>query len=156
MSAKAQFLKKLQTRQPSPSAFKSQSEADIATFRHEMEQLFEQMSDWMAETGLQAETVAASVADLLVEGGTFTLSAILLRHEERTIKFTPLFLYGHGVTGCVEITLHANGKASPLGRLFMRSGKTTSWSVMLNSDPSRSARIFDEEVFFSVIENLLP
>ncbi|WP_039058490.1 hypothetical protein [Enterobacter sp. Bisph1] len=156
MSAKSQFLKKLQTRHTVPSAFKSQSEADVAAFRYQMEQLLEQMSDWVADTGLQAETANASVSDLLVEGGTFSISAILVRHEERTIKFTPLFLYGHGVTGCVEITLHTSGKARPLGRLFMRTGNTKGWSSILDSDPSRSTCIFDEETFFNVIENLLP
>lgn len=156
MSAKSQFLKKLHTRQGSPAAFKSKSEADVAAFRLGMEQLYEQMTDWMAETGLQAETAAASVSDLLVDGGPFAISAIVLRHEERLIKFSPLFLYGHGVTGCVEITLHAKGKCTPLGRLHYRSENIQAWSFKMHSEFSRPARSFDEETFFSVIEHLLP
>lgn len=104
MTVKSQFLKKLRARQPAPVSFTSKNQADIAEFRLRMTQLQEQIGVWLVDTGLKVETLSISVTDLLVEGGVFDISAIVLRHDDRIVKFMPLFLYGQGVTGCVEVT----------------------------------------------------
>jgi hypothetical protein len=62
----------------------------------------------------------ASVTDLLVEGGAFDIPGIVLHYDDRSVTFTPVFLYGQGVTGCVEAAFHTKGSISSLGRLFMR------------------------------------
>ncbi|MGK3144615.1 hypothetical protein [Pantoea sp. C2G6] len=154
MSVKSQFLQKLQARQTSPARFTSKSQADIATFRLRMEQLHEQMDAWLAETGLSGERLSASVTDLLVESGAFDIPAILVRYENRAIKFMPIFLYGHGVTGCAEATLHADGAVTSLGRLFMRAGQISDWTFI--SLEGRPRQRFDEERFFELIARLLP
>ncbi|MCE9994322.1 hypothetical protein LZ633_20305 [Enterobacter asburiae] len=156
MSAKSQFLKKLQSRQPSAGAFKNKSEADIAAFRLRMGQLQEKMTGWLVDTGVTTDSFSVSLADLLVPGGAFDMPGILLRFEGRAVKFTPLFLYGHGVTGCVEIALCAEGKNTPLGRLFMCSGELSEWTCRLAGPESQRQNVFDEEAFFSVVEGLLP
>ncbi len=155
MSAKSQFLKKLQSRQPSTGSFKNKSEADIAAFCQRMGLLQEKMTGWLADTGVSADGFSVSLSDLLVAGGAFDVPGIILRFEDRAIKFTPLFLYGHGVTGCVEITLIADGKNIPLGRLFMCSGEITDWTCRLAGSVSQRQIAFDEEAFFSVVEGLL-
>lgn len=101
MSVKSQFLKKLQARQSAPASFAGKTQADIAEFRLRMVQLQEQMDTWLVGTGLNVETFTVSVTDLLVEGGTFEIAALVLRIDDRTVKFMPTFLYGQGVTGCV-------------------------------------------------------
>lgn len=156
MSVKSAFLKKLQTRQSPPAIVTSKSQADIATFRLQMEQLQEQMTGWLVETGLQAEAFTVSVPDLLVAGGAFTISAIVLRYENRTIKWIPIFLYGQGITGCVEITLHAGERVTPLGRLFMHAGRLRVRMINQQSDASLHGHVFDEDIFFHLIAGLLP
>ncbi len=69
------------------------------------------------------------------------------------IKLTPLFLYAQGVTGGVEVSLHAQGRVTALGRLFMRAGHVKHWTFNQQNGP---ACTFDEEVFFEVIAGLLP
>ena len=83
MSVKSQFLKKLQARQSAPVSFASKTQADIAEFRLRITQLQEQMDTWLVDTGLSVETFTASVTDLLVEGGTFDISGIVLRVDDR-------------------------------------------------------------------------
>lgn len=156
MSVKSQFLKKLQARQSAPALPGGKSQADIAEFRLRMEQLQEQMGEWLVGTGLNVETLTASVTDLLVEGGAFDISGIVLRYENRTIKFMPVFLYGQGVTGCVETTFHAGGHVTSLGRLFMRTGNVSNWTFNPQSALSRPGNIFDEDAFFHLIASLLP
>jgi beta-phosphoglucomutase-like phosphatase (HAD superfamily) len=51
MSAKSQFLKKLQSRQSAPVLSVSKTQADIAEFRLRMAQLQEQMDAWLVGTG---------------------------------------------------------------------------------------------------------
>ncbi|PXV75485.1 hypothetical protein [Pantoea sp. PNA 03-3] len=155
MSVKTQFLKKLQARQPAPVTFTSKTQADIAEFRLRMTQLQEQMDTWLADTGLNVETLPVSVTDLLV-GGAFDISAAVLRYDERSVKFIPVYLYGQGVTGCVEATFHNGGLVTPLGRLFMRSVTVKNWTFVPPGALSPSGQAFDESTFFGLILALLP
>lgn len=155
MSVKSQFLEKLQARQPAPASSVSKSEADIAEFRQRMAQLQEQMDAWLMDTGLNVEAFTVSVTDLLVEGGAFDIAAIVLRVDDRAVKFTPVFLYGHGVTGCVEATFTVGGHVTSLGRLFMRSGAVRDWTFIPPGALSRPGQGFDESRFFGLILALL-
>ncbi|WPM85069.1 hypothetical protein QNH14_00835 [Apirhabdus apintestini] len=156
MSVKSQFLKKLQARQSAPVSFASKSQADIAEFRLRITQLQEQMDAWLVDTGLNVEAFMASVTDLLVEGGAFDISGIVLCVDERAVKFVPVFLYGQGVTGCMEVTFHDGGNVTSLGRLFMRSGTANNWTFTPPGTLSRPGQCFDESTFFSLILSLLP
>ncbi|AKM47764.1 Histidine kinase [Edwardsiella anguillarum] len=155
MSVKSQFLKKLHARQPTPVSFTSRTQADIAEFRLRMTQLQEQMDAWLVGTGLNVETVSTSVTDLLVEGRAFEIAALALSIDDRSVKFVPAFLYGQGVTGCVEATFHDGGPVTPLGRLFMRSGTVNKWAFTPPGALSPSGQGFDESIFFSLILALL-
>lgn len=156
MSVKTQFLKKLQARQTTPVSPGSKEQADIATFRLRMEQLQEQMDGWLTDTGLGVESFTASISDLLVSGGCFAISGIALRYEDRRVTFMPVFLYGQGVAGCVEVNLGTADSTVLLGRLFMRAGQVNAWTFNQPHDLSRSGIRFDENTFFSLISGLLP
>lgn len=156
MSAKARFLKKLQDQQPHPRTFDSKSEADIAEFGIRMERLQESMEGWLAETGIQIESLPVSVLDLFAGGSSFTVPGLVLRYENRLIKFTPVFLYGQGVTGGVEVTLSSDGLVMPLYRLFMRSSEEANWSYSVYGGVATHRKAFSEEVFFEMIAHLLP
>lgn len=156
MSVKSQFLDKLQARQSAPASSVSKSQADIAEFCLRMTQLKEQMDVWLEGTGLNVEAYSTSVTDLLVENGTFEITALVLRIDDRSVKFVPAFLYGQGVTGCVEVTFHNGGLVTPLGRLFMRSGTVNNWTFVPPGALSPSGQGFDESTFFGLILALLP
>lgn len=57
-----------------------------------MTQLQEQMDAWLVGTGLNVETLSTSVTDLLVEGGAFDITGIVLRVDDRLVKFVPVFM----------------------------------------------------------------
>lgn len=156
MSVKSQFLEKLQARQPAPASSLSKTQADITEFRLRMTQLQEQMDAWLEGTGLSVEVYSTSVMDLLVENGTFEITALVLRIDDRSVKFVPAFLYGQGVTGCVEATFHNGGLMTTLGRLFMRSGTVNNWTFVPPGALSHSGQGFDESTFFGLILALLP
>lgn len=156
MSVKSQFLEKLQTRQSAPASSVSKTQADITEFCLRMTQLKELMDAWLEDTGLSVEAYSTSVTDLLVEGGAFDITALVLRIDDRSVKFVPAFLYGQGVTGCVEITFHDGTHMTSLGRLFMRSGTVGDWTFTPSGALSRSGKTFDERTFFGLILALLP
>lgn len=156
MSVKSQFLNKLQTRQSAPVSSVSKSQADIAEFCLRMTQLQEQMDAWLEGTGLNVEALSTSVTDLLVDGGTFDIATLILSYGDRSVKFIPVFLYGQGVTGCVEATFHDGRHATSLGRLFMRSGRVNDWTFTPSGALSRPGQGFDENTFFGLILALLP
>lgn len=117
---------------------------------------YKQVKTLHLDTGLNVETFTVAVTDLLVEDRTFEIAAITLRYDDRSVKFTPVFLYGQGVTGCVEVTLHAEGSVTSVGRLFMRAGHFSDWSFTPPGALSRPGQSFDESTFFSLILALLP
>ncbi|MFY0401204.1 hypothetical protein ACOMDP_01060 [Pantoea dispersa] len=155
MSVKSQFLEKLQTRQSAPASSVSKNQADIAEFCLRITQLQEQMNTWLESTGLHVETFTVSVTDLLLEGGAFDIAAVVLRMDDRYVKFVPAFLYGQSVTGCVEATFHNGRLVTPLGRLFMRSGTMNKWAFTPPGALSPSGQVFDESTFFGLILALL-
>ena len=68
----------------------------------------------------------------------------------------PIFLYGQGVAGCVEVTFYSGDKVISQGRLFMRVGNANGWIFTPPDTSSRSGQLFDEGVFFGLILALLP
>ncbi|NLS53333.1 hypothetical protein [Hafnia alvei] len=155
MSVKLEFFKKLQARQPEPASAISKSQADIVEFRLRMVQLQEQIDVWLMGTGLTLEMLTTSVTDLLVEGGAFDISGSILRYDDRSVKFMPIFLYGHGVAGCMEVSLCFDGKVIPQRRLFMRAGTHTHWTCTSKGALSLPNRMFDEDAFFEMVDGLL-
>ncbi|HBC6262478.1 hypothetical protein [Citrobacter braakii] len=156
MSVKSQFLEKLQARQSAPASSVSKSQVDIAEFCLRITQLQEQMDAWLEGTGLNVEMLSTHVTDLLVESGAFEIDGIVLRVDERAVKFVPVFLYGQGVTVSMEVTFHDGGNVTSLGRLFMRSGTANNWTFTPPGTLSRPGQCFDESTFFSLILSLLP
>jgi hypothetical protein len=156
MSAKARFLQKLQDQQPRSATFDTKAEADIAAFRQRITQLHESMDEWLTGTEIGTEATTATLIEFLIGGSAFSVPGITLHYGQRSIRFTPIFLYGQGVTGCIEVCLAADSKISSLYRLFMRSGEQDNWTCcptgMQNGNPAR----FEEEVFFTMIAPLLP
>lgn len=155
MTAKARFLKKLQAQQPQSGSFPNKGQADIAAFRQRMAQLQDEMEEWLTDTGIETETRSVTLIELLIGGRQFAVPGILLRYKNRTVKFIPAFLYGQGVTGCVEVSLCVDNNLTPLCRLFMRSGQDTNWRYCLPDAPGER-RTFNEDAFFGIIEPLLP
>lgn len=156
MSAKARFMKKLQAQQPRSRAFDSKSQADIAEFCARMSQLQDTMADWLSDTSISIEEMPVSVLDAFAGSHSFTVPGIALRYENRMVKFTPVFLYGQGVTGGVEVTLCAEGRVTPLYRLFMRSGDEVNWSYSAYGSAAAPRVPVSEDAFFDMIGALLP
>lgn len=156
MSAKERFLKKLQDSQPRSGSFANKGQADIAEFRERMNLLQENMEEWLTGTGIRVERTDVSLVELLMGGKTFSVPGIRLQYEDKLVKFTPVFLYGHGVAGCVEASLSDQGHISVLCRLFMRAGEVSHWTWRPANAPTGPGGAFDEDAFFEMIAGLLP
>lgn len=154
MSAKALFLKKLQEQQTSCRTFDSKSEADIAAFRLRMTALQDTMESWLTGTGIRAESCDILLSEMLLGGRSFRVPGIHLRFEDKTLRFTPLFLYGQGTTGCVEATLCHQRRVTPVCRLFMRSDAGDLWTYSRAATPN-SRFAFSEDAFFDILSCLL-
>ena len=156
MSLKSQFLKQEQAGQPAPVASATWRQADIAEFHLRMTLLQEQMDAWLVGTGLKMGTFSVCVTDLLAEGGAFDIDGIVLCVDDRAVKFTPVFLYGQSVVGRVDVTLHAEGCITSVGRLFMQAGQLNDWRLTQPGAPALPGEHFDEGAFFGLILSLLP
>lgn len=156
MSAKARFLKKLQDQHPRSGDFDSKSQADIAEFRQQMSELKTRMESWLTDTGVSVDEVPVSLVEFLIGGKAFSVPGIHLRYENRMVKFTPIFLYGQGVIGGVEVTLCAQSQITSLYRLFMRSSDDVTWTYSASGNVAAPRVAFSEDAFFDMIGALLP
>ena len=155
-SVKTQFLRKLAAHRAKSRPFDSQVQADIAAFGQSITQLQTQMQAWLEGSGIESELTAEALTDLLAGQQAFPLPGIRLRYAERAIALSPLFLYGHGVMGCLDISLRADGRRTPLGRLFMRAGARSGWVWVRSGQHPASEEGLTEEAFFSLLSTLLP
>lgn len=156
MTTKAQFLKKLQDQQSKKGAGEGGNQADIMEFRQRIGELQENMEAWLVGTGIDTEGTSVSLIEYLIGGKAFTVPGILLRYDNQTVEFTPVFLYGQGVTGCIEVTFSENGKSTSPYRLFMRSSEHTNWTWSPTGSGWAPRRLFDENAFFEMMSRLLP
>ncbi|NTZ38565.1 hypothetical protein EXW94_12615 [Enterobacter sp. JMULE2] len=156
MSLKSQFLKQEQAGQPAPVASATWRQADIAEFHLRMTLLQDQMDAWLDGTGLKVGTFSVCVTDLLAEVRAFDIDGIVLRVDDRAVKFTPVFLYGQSVVGRVDVTLHAEGCITSVGRLFMQAGQLNDWRLTQPGAPAMPGEHFDEGAFFGLILSRLP
>lgn len=155
MSAKEQFLKKLHSRNAPQGSFNNKAQADIAAFRQAMMQLQDNVGEWLEGTGIESRTFTVSLVELLTSEGAFSIHGMTLHYENKVIKFTPAFLYGQGVTGCVDVHLVVGGQNFDICRLFMRSAESAGWTYTRLSNFSGQRSTFDEEAFFTVISPLV-
>ncbi|MDM2748459.1 hypothetical protein OGY07_03745 [Citrobacter sp. Cs237] len=156
MSAKSRFFKKLQDQHPRNVAFDTKAEADIAAFRERISQLQASMDEWLNGTKMHTEATTTSLIEFLIGGSAFSVPGITLHYAQRSIRFTPIFLYGQGVTGCMEVCLYTEANIRPLYRLFMRSGGQNDWTWCPAGVQGGNPARFDEEAFFTMIVSLLP
>jgi len=156
MSAKAQFLQKLQDQQPRTVDFNTKAEADIEAFRQRISLLQASMETWLTGTDVRTETTNTSLVEFLIGGRAFSVPGIILHYQQRSIRFTPIFLYGQDVTGCIEVCLCTTGNIQPLYRLFMRRGGGDEWTWSSAGTLNAKQVRFDEEAFFTMIAPLLP
>jgi hypothetical protein len=156
MSAKERFLKKLQDSQPRSGSFDNKGQADIAEFRQRMSTLQENMDEWLTDTGIRVENTSVALVECLIGGKSFSVPGIQLQYEDRKVKFTPVFLYGQGVTGCVEASLCTQSGVTVLCRLFMQSGENRQWTWRPANAFTGPGEMFGEDAFFELVERLLP
>lgn len=156
MSAKARFLKKLQEQRPHCGNYDTKYEADMAEFQLRTGQLQDDMTAWLTDTGISIKSISVSVVELLAGGKAFNVPGVVFAYENRKVKFTPVFLYGQGVTGCVEVSLCVDGSVAPLYRLFMRSGEEANWTWSSVRSATAHRGTFCEGAFFDMIVDLLP
>ena len=154
MSAKERFLKKLQDSQPRSGSFDNKGQADIAEFRQRMSELHENMEEWLTDTGIRLESTSVSLVECLIGGKSFSVPGIQLQYEDRKIKFTPVFLYGQGVTGCVEASLCTQSGIIVLCRLFMQAGENRHWTWRPANAFDGPGGAFGEDAFFDLVERL--
>lgn len=156
MSAKARFLQKLQDARPQASSHATKGLADMAEFRQRLGELRENIETWLAGAGIHIADTQCLLTEILISNAAFPIPCFALHYENRVIKFTPVFLYGQGVTGCVEATLIVGEQSSALCRLFMRSAESAEWTCTSACKPAGRRAAFDEDTFFAVIDALLP
>lgn len=155
MTAKAQFLKKLQDQQSRKGAGEGGNQADITEFRQRIGELQENIETWLSGTGIGIEETSVSLIEYLIGGKVFTVPGIILRYENQTVEFTPIFLYGQGVTGCVEVTFSENGKSTSPYRLYMRSSENSHWTWSSTGSGWAPRRALNEDAFFELMSRLL-
>jgi len=150
MSAKDEFLRKMEANQTSAQDENNTIKSKVAEFQRETELLFETIKGWVRDTGMQA---AITQKTLTVESSpeTYQISVLKLTNGSKTLQFMPEGLfYMFGITGSIKVSLSTPGTHKALFELHMKNTRA-GYDGWIIAKSSTDLTPFNEDNFFNSI-----
>ncbi|EOL9021304.1 hypothetical protein ACM914_002443 [Cronobacter dublinensis] len=150
MSAKDDFLKKMEANQSAAQADDNAIKSKVVEFQRETDLLFETIKSWLRDTGIQGEITQKT---LTVESSpvTYKISVLKLTNGSKTLQFMPEGLfYMFGVTGSIQVALSTPGSHKTIFELHMKNTRANcdGWVIAKSSSDLTP---FNEDNFFNAI-----
>lgn len=158
MSARERFFRKVQqniTRIPSGQRT---AEAEIKVFRQRMDELAQQVSQWLAGSGIEVTLSTKHIHDLSTVGFSldsgicrYDITTVLLQNGGRSVSIVPEQLCRGTETGCVTLRINVPGVAQVF---YLSMAPESGWFIRSKHQGGQDNVLLTEEVFFRAIENL--
>lgn len=168
MSAKDEFFNKLQINKNSTESIVQRVMADIKGFQLQMDQLIEQITEWLNGSGIEViplpmvlndETILTMPGSEITALSRYGINKLKLSNGDKFATFTPIGIYGGEAKGWVDLIVSPKGiinHNSLTFRLKYDDGASV-WFIRKEPQPLKESvehEAFTEEVFFKVIGGL--
>lgn len=158
MSSMDSFFKKVEENNKAQEDSKKKYLADVEEFRTKTDSLFNEVMSWFSGSPIQA---SKSQTRLVEDGDAFSISTLALKNGEKTLKITPISLYGWGAMGMIEVSIYNPSRAPNTTKFEIRLHDSASqrkdWTIIYGGMPERNVRPqrgeFNQEHFFTLIES---
>lgn len=158
MSAKERFFKKIQqNNQPVPPG-KTSAEAEIRAFCDRMEELIENISQWLAGSGIETVVATRHIHDLSTVGYSlssgvcrYDIATLRLQNGDRSVSILPEQLCRGAETGCVTMRVDASGYVQVF---YLSMAPDVGWFIRREHQSAKENVLMTEERFFQAIDRL--
>lgn len=158
MSARERFFRKVQqniTRIPSG---KKTAEAEIQVFRQRMDDLAQQVSQWLTGSGIEVTLSTKHIHDLSTPGYSlnsgicrYDITTVLLQNGERSVSIVPEQLCRGTEMGCVTLRINVSGIAQVF---YLSMAPESGWFIRSEHQGAKENVIMTEEHFFQAVDRL--
>lgn len=133
-------------------------EADIRAFCQQMDELAQQVTQWLDGTGIEIVCALKYLSDLSTVGASlnsgtsrYVITTIRLLNGSRSVSIFPERVYQPGKKGCVTMMVDApSGKQ----QFYLSMAPGGGWFILGEHQTTELCVIMTEEVFFQAIERL--
>ncbi|MDN8559123.1 hypothetical protein [Citrobacter werkmanii] len=162
MSARERFFRKIQQNNNSTSAYSNVVAVDIARFCRQMDELAEQMRQWLDGSGIKVSTSTTYLSDLSTVGASlnggaarYAITAIHIQNGERRVSIIPEQLYQGTDKGCSTMIVNAPDLFPGRQYFYLSIAPEAGWYIRNFTRPATTRVLLTEEVFFRTIESLV-
>lgn len=160
MSARERFFKKVQQNKVLPRN-EGPVEADIRAFCQRMDELSEQIGEWLEGAGIDIVLSRKYLSDLSTVGvslnsgaSRYEVTTIRLENGLRSVSITPEQLYKCGEKGCATLTVDVPDRPAGKQTLFLSMAPDEGWFIRGEHQNYRNRVLLTEENFFQAIDSL--
>lgn len=160
MSARERFFKKVQHKNTTVPADGSVV-ADIHAFCQRMDELAQQITQWLEGSGVVITQSTVHLSDLSTIGASlnsgasrYDITTIRLQNDTRSVSIAPVQLYQDGCTGCVTLTVDTPECEPGRQQFYLSMKPEDGWFIREEQQAATMKSTMIEDVFFRTIENL--
>lgn len=165
MSAKDEFLRKVQENNEAKQSNEERVRADVNSFRTRVFSLSKDIEQWLHGSGIQVSQSEVSLNDETVSyalgnnaDGRYKITQIRLQNGDKNAVLKAEGLYYMGATGCLSLTVTNPYRAPSQAKftLFMHvaNQQEEGWTITRDGQKSLEGKLLTEDEFFSAIESL--
>ncbi|ALB63548.1 hypothetical protein AFK62_14020 [Cronobacter condimenti 1330] len=161
MSARERFFRKIQqNKQPAPAGDNPVA-VDIARFCRQMDELAQQICQWLDGSGIDVINGTKHLSDLSTVGAClnsgasrYDIRTISIQHDNKSVSIAPAQLYASGRKGCITLTIDSPDLKHARQYFYLHMTTEDGWLIDDNAQPELNGVLLTEEVFFKIIERL--
>ena len=160
MSARELFFKKVQQQNTIPIT-EGSVEADIRAFCQRMNELAQQITQWLEGSGVVITQSTVYLSDLSTIGASlnsgasrYAITTLRLQNRDRSVCIVPEQLYRSGEKGCVTLSMNTPESQSPGQQWYLSQAPEGGWFIREEQQAATMKSTLTEDVFFRTIENL--
>ena len=157
MSARERFFRKVQQNLTRIPSGKKTAEAEIQVFQQRMDDLAQQVSQWLAGSGIEVTLSTKHIHDLSTVGFSldsgicrYAITTVLLQNGGRSVSIVPEQLC-RGTEGCVTMRINVPGVAQVF---YLSMAPESGWFIRSEHQGAKENVIMTEERFFQAVDRL--
>jgi len=160
VSAREHFFKKMKQSGATPCN-ECPVIADIAAFCLQMEELAQQITQWLEGSGVVITQSTVHLSDLSTIGASlnsgasrYAITTLRLQNRDRSVSITPEQLYQKESKGCVILTVNTPDRTPGKQYFYLCMAPESGWFIRNEHQAAAGRVIMTEDVFFRTIESL--
>lgn len=161
MSALERFFRKIQQNNNPTSAYSNVVAVDIERFCRQMDELAQQICQWLDGSGIKVITSTTYLNDLSTVGASlnsgasrYEITTIRIQNGNKGVDIIPELLYREGAKGCAKLTVNTPDNKPEQRHYYLHLNTDDGWLICDKIQSVVASIPLTEDVFFQIIERI--